>query len=741
MVKHTLIIILLLASSIILRGQEKEHLYFLETDSTWRKEMFLFPISFARDINYKGVEDARFPVGWEDQDSPNFWSYAFAWNIEHAETITGKDLEVDLQKYFNGLMGSDQTSVQLQKEGETANVAKFTGMVKTTDAFFTQKPMTLNVKVEKIYCEEKKKSILVFRFSPKALGTKTWEKLQEVQLPGAVYACEETQVYKIHELVNLCYEYGQFNGSVLVAKDGKVIYKHGFGEANKEWDIPNETNTKHRLASISKQFTAMLIVQLVAEDKLKLDLPITNYLPDYPKTNGDKITIHHLLTHTSGIPNYTSFPNYWEIMRSPHSPADLVKLFADLELEFVPGAEFAYSNSAYILLGILIEKITGKTYAQVLQERIFSPLKMNDSGYDTHEKVLKNRAAGYNRFANTFENASYIDMFVAYTAGGIYSTVEDLYLWDQALYGEKLLPKKYKDLMFEQHIPAWGGQHYGYGWEIGKIRVGNTREQVETIGHSGNINGFNTQITRIPSDQSLVVLLNNTGGAPLYDMTSAIIGILKDQPYILPRKSLAYSFLDSLEKEGLEAALSFYQEKKESDDYHLEEREMNESGYKLLQSGNAKDAAAIFELNTAAFPRSFNAFDSYGEALLLLGDTVQAIENYKQSVKLNPTNEKGVQVLQGFGIDLGDVIVKVPVAHLKLLAGTYKATDRDWKIVIEEKEEALFGNDGGYRYKLNPIGEDQFINLDDGATVVFDAQNKEAITFVIFGRVKFEKEQ
>ncbi|MGH1433781.1 MAG: serine hydrolase [Lewinella sp.] len=734
--KNILIITSLLFYSFSLSGQENEHLFFLETDTSWRKEMFVFPINFARDIDYQGVEDARFPKGWEEQDSPNFWSYAYAWNLEDSGDLTEADLETSLQKYFVGLMRWEETSVQLS----TTNNAVFTGVVKTMDAFFTKEPMDLNVLIEKTYCEEKNKSIILFRFSPKGFEADVWNKLKEVQLPLAIASCEETKVKKIHDLIKACSDYGQFNGSVLVAENGEIIYKNGFGQANMEWNIPNKSDTKHRLASITKQFTAMAIVQLVAENKLALDQPITTYLPDYPKATGDSVTIHHLLTHTSGIPNYTSFPNYREVMRAPHNTMELVSLFADLPLEFSPGEQFAYSNSGYVLLGVIIEKITGKSYEQVLQDKIFSPLEMNDTGYDQHRTIIENRASGYNKIANTFENASYIDMSAAFAAGALYSTVEDLYRWDQALYTEKLLPKEYMDLLFDTHIAAWG-QHYGYGWEIGKLRIGNTQEHTQTISHGGNINGFNTQITQIPASQSLILLFNNTGLAPLYDMTTAINGILHDKPYISPKRSMAYSLLDKVQKDGIASGLAYYNEIKKSDEYHLNENEMNLSGYQLIQSGKVEDAAAVFKLNVEAFPNSFNVYDSYGEALMMLGDTALAIENYKRSVQLNPNNENGIQILKEIGIDTESLIIKVPVEHLQLLAGEYMATDqaRDWKIVIEELNGELFGNDGGYRYKLNPIGDEKFINPDDGATVVFDAKDKNAITFVIFGRVNFKK--
>ena len=187
------------------------------------------------------------------------------------------------------------------------------------------------------------------------------------------------------------------------------------------------------------------------------------------------------------------------------------------------------------------------------------------------------------------------------------------------------------------------GGHYGYGWGIGEIRLGNTAERIETIGHGGGINGFNTQLTRIPSDKSFIVLLNNTGGAPLNEMTNAIAAILYDKSYDLPKRSVAYSLADRIEKEGIPAALEYYKGIKDSTGYYLDENEMNGTGYQFLQSGKVKEAAAIFKLNTKAFPKSSNVYDSYGEALMALGNKTEAIENYKKSVKLNPGNENGYQ--------------------------------------------------------------------------------------------------
>jgi CubicO group peptidase (beta-lactamase class C family) len=471
----------------------------------------------------------------------------------------------------------------------------------------------------------------------------------------------QTKTEKLDELLNLYTEYGLFNGSVLIAEKGEVFYKKGFGLANMEWGIPNQSDTKHRLGSITKQFTSMLIMQLVEQDILKLDVPISTYLPDYPKPNGDIITIHHLLTHTSGTPNYTSFPNFMkDKSREPYSPEEFMKVFADSTLQFKPGEKFAYSNSGYFLLGVIIEKVTGKSYEQVLQDNILSPLKMDNTGYDHHATILKNRASGYQKNGSSYRNAPYLDMSIPYAAGSLYSTVEDLYLWDQALYTNQLLSKENMELLFANHIPAFGG-HYGYGWSTGKMVIGNSGDSVKTIGHGGGINGFNTLITRIPSDKNLIVLFNNTGGAALNEISKAICGIIYNKAYDMPKKSLAYSLLNDIEEEGIDAALIRNEEYIASDNYSLKEGEMNSVGYQLLQSGKVKEAIEVFKLTVKAFPKSANAYDSLGEAYMEDGNKEKAVENYKKSVELNPGNQGGIDMLKKLGFDTSGLIEEIVI--------------------------------------------------------------------------------
>lgn len=484
----------------------------------------------------------------------------------------------------------------------------------------------------------------------------------------------QTHSEKIDQLLAKYQEYGQFNGSALVAMNGKLLLKKGYGQANMEWGIPNQANTKHRLGSITKQFTAVLILQLANQGKVDLQANVSTYIPDYPKEAGDKITVHHLLTHTAGVPNYTSFPDFFATKsRNPHTPEELVGVFSNLPLEFTPGAQFAYSNSGYALLGVIVEKVTGKSYETALKEMIFDPLEMTNTGYDHHDRIIENRASGYQKTGSTYINADYLDMSIPYAAGSMYSTVEDLFLWDQALYTEKVLPKKYMDLMFTPYVEAFG-MHYGYGWSVGKVPLGETGIEQDIITHGGGINGFNTLISRLPKDKEVVILLNNTGGANLSDMSKGINAILHDQPYELPKQSVSAAVVATMMDKGIPAGLTHFEKIKDDPKYQLSENDMNTEGYRLLRADQLDAAAAIFKLNVAAFPESFNVYDSYGEILLLQGQKEEAIANYKKSIEINPANQNGIDQLEKIGVKTAGLVkvVEVSEATLDTYLGKYE---------------------------------------------------------------------
>ncbi|MEE9348675.1 MAG: serine hydrolase domain-containing protein [Flavobacteriaceae bacterium] len=446
---------------------------------------------------------------------------------------------------------------------------------------------------------------------------------------------------KIDELVNLYSDYGGFNGAVLVAHNGKVIYKKGLGLANMEWEISNQTDTKFMIASITKQFTALLIMQLVAENKLDLHKPISTYLPNYPKENGGKITIHHLLTHSSGLGRSTKDKKKYS------KPKDMVNQFADAPLKFIPGERFLYSNSGYILLGYLIETITKKTYAEVLKDKIFTPLHMKNSGFYKHRPLIKKMSSGYNKNWGKYFNIDYSDESTAYAAGGIYSTVEDMFLWNEALNTETLLPKKYLDMIFEKHIAdSEEGGYYGYGWEFKEKSIGNTGEKIETVGHSGRISGYRALYTKIQSNNAAIILLNNTSRTFLNGITKGITAILNDKSYDFPLKPLAKFMMETIEKKGIEKGIEFYKKHKDLDDYYISEKELVIEGYKLLHSGKVNDAAKVFKLSTEVFPYKDNSYDSYAEALMKLGKNTAAIKNYKKSLLLNTRNDNARKMLK-----------------------------------------------------------------------------------------------
>lgn len=437
----------------------------------------------------------------------------------------------------------------------------------------------------------------------------------------------------------------QFNGSALVADANGVVLKKGYGFANFEWQIPNTPDTRFRIGSITKQFTSMVILQLVAEGKIRLDEKVTAYLPDYRKETGDRITITHLLNHTSGIPSYTGLPGFFaNRSRDPYQVAAFVKEFASGDLEFEPGSKFAYNNSGYFLLGAIIEKITGKPYAQVLQERIFEPLGMKASGYDLAAPIIPKRASGYQLSPNGYVNAPYLDMTIPYAAGSLYSTVEDLYLWDRALYTDKLLGADLKSKMFTP-----GLQDYGFGWTIRNRKLHDDKSEVATIAHSGGIHGFNTLLVRVPERKELVVLLDNTSrGDKLDDIAAGVVSILHGLEPRTPRKSLVEE-LQSTMKDGNGAAIvARYRElrKQKPDEYDFAEPELNTLGYQLLRGGRVDDAIEVFKLNVEMHPAASNPYDSLGEAYATKGETALAITNYRKSLELDPKNDNARQVLE-----------------------------------------------------------------------------------------------
>ena len=527
-----------------------------------------------------------------------------------------------------------------------------------------------------------------------------------LMLVGFQPTLAQDKAAQIDALLTKYHDYGLFNGAALVAENGNVLFKNGYGDAHMEWDIPNQPDTKFRLGSITKQFTAVLILQLMQEGKLTVDDPIGLHMPDYPNEGASKVTIHHLLTHTSGIPSYTGLPEFFqEMSRDPATPDEFIDVFSDLPLEFEPGAEWRYNNSGYFLLGVIIEKITGMSYEDALQERIFGPLGMHDTGYDHHGTILPNRAAGYERQGSGYMNAPYLDMSLPYAAGSLYSTVEDLYQWDRALYTDQVLPSDLKEKMFTPYM-----NDYGYGWGINERSIGETDKKVKTIGHGGGINGFNTLITRFPDDEHLVVLLNNTGGTQLGAMSQGIANILYGEPADPPRQPISQVMRKAIEEMGVDAAIEHYRHLKESepDAYNFAENQLNNLGYEYLRGGDTETAIAVFKLNVEAYPKAFNPYDSLGEAYMMAGDNEKAIANYKKSIELNAGNQNGKDMLKKLGVEMDEEALTLTAEILDRYVGVYELQP-NLKITITREGTQLFGQGTGQpQAELFPQSETRF---------------------------------
>jgi len=303
---------------------------------------------------------------------------------------------------------------------------------------------------------------------------------------------------KADQYLQTLYKQGNFTGNVLVAHQGKILFQKAYGWANQANKSPNTLQTKFRIASVSKQFAATLIMQLVEKGKLQVSDPLSKFLPDYPK--GDSITIRQLLSHTSGIPEMTKLPGFMNKNIPAANLYQKIDFFKSAPLNSKPGSKFEYANSNYLLLSAIAEKVSGIPYEKLLQQEILDKVPMTNSGVNKNDGEIKGVAQGYVQLGNgQWKTAAPRVANAAYGAGGMYSTVNDLYLWDRALYTQALLSENTKKQLFK---PV--RNNYGYGWLIRKS-MGKTE-----YSHNGKTNGFLSLISRFPDDDACIIVLSNS---------------------------------------------------------------------------------------------------------------------------------------------------------------------------------------------------------------------------------------
>lgn len=434
------------------------------------------------------------------------------------------------------------------------------------------------------------------------------------------------KIEQIDELVKSGYELGLFNGTVLVAYQGELLYKSAYGFQDLESKVPLQTTSAFYLASVSKQFTTMAIMMLKERGKLSFDDTLDKFFPQFPDY-AKKVTIRHMMTHTSGIPDHFSLISDATGLTNQRVLELLLKLDS---LLFQPGEKYSYSNGAFVLLSLIVSQVSGQPFHIFMQKNIFNPLNMkNTLVYDESGPEVAQRAIGYNIFGD-------VNDYTLFTtgAGGMYTTVEDLYKWDQALYNNQLVKS---ELLEEAYTPYIlnndSSTHYGYGWGI------LVDEHGKRVQHSGGLAGFSTYIERHLDQKNLIVFLCSKGTL-LGWLSRGIRNILYGEPYELPKAPIMITLNQIYKNKGISETLLQYKrlKKEDRDTYIFDESQLNRYGYYLLQNDKIEDAIEIFKLNTSEYPDSPNVYDSLGDGYDADNQLELAFRNYETAYKLGMRN-------------------------------------------------------------------------------------------------------
>jgi CubicO group peptidase (beta-lactamase class C family) len=435
----------------------------------------------------------------------------------------------------------------------------------------------------------------------------------------------QEMVDKIDQVMNEYVKLDLFSGTVLIAKDSDILYAKAFGEADKDFHVKNTLDTKFNIGSIGKTFTGTSIMQLAQKGKLDVMDPVIKYLPDFPY--GDKILIHHLLTHTSGTYNYFAHPDFSQKMYTIRSVGDALPLIYDQELLFkTPGTEFRYSNSGIVILGAIIEKISGMSYPEYIQANILGPTDMNDTGINFLEDIVENRAVGYDKRITGKFTRNIFRMPPASADGGIETTVPDMLKFDQALYGTSLLNEDSKKKMFTPFLEG-----YAYCWGI--------REEYDNfiISHSGGTSGVSAVFRRYTTDRYTLVVLSNYGGAAT-DVARTLEAIIFSQEYEQPKLRIGEFLYSAFVEKGNTYVENNIATILNKGGYEIVgPPQLNMVGYNLLFSDQTEMAIVIFKHNIKLFPDEANLYDSLGEAYMMKGDYKKSREQYNKAKDMDPT--------------------------------------------------------------------------------------------------------
>ncbi len=450
--------------------------------------------------------------------------------------------------------------------------------------------------------------------------------------------------------------------TVLISKQGKIIYHKAFGMANMELQVPMKPENIFEIGSITKQFTSVAILMLMEHGKLAIEDEITKFIPDYP-THGKKITIHHLLNHTSGIKSYTSM-NLSEIAPKDMTPTELIDYFKNESMDFDPGTEWRYNNSGYIILGFIIEKVSGQAYEDFVEEHIFKKLQMNNSRYGHKGEIIKNRASGY-QTRDGYVNANYLSMTLPYAAGALMSTVEDLHKWQNAINTNILVKAETIEKAF-QNTKLNNGKptYYGYGWSVNEVNGS------PSIEHGGGIFGYTAYQLYIPEEDVHAAILTNCNCNSPTDITIRLAAIAIDKSYdnkekiVLPKEALkkmvgVYEFEDSAVRIITLEDNQLYSQREGSSKFKIFPKNKNtfffENSFSEIQfTANHKKVEATFKnrINQSKGVKTDKAIPSEKKAINVSEDILKqyvGVYEIKKGFDLSITLENGKLISQATG--------------------------------------------------------------------------------------------
>lgn len=447
----------------------------------------------------------------------------------------------------------------------------------------------------------------------------------------------QTKQEKLAAIMKAYHNYNMFDGSVLVAENGKIIYKGSFGMANREWNIPNEPTTKFMIGSVSKPITAMLMLIQVEKGLVDLNKTIADYLPSFKGKPSAKITIKQLLSHTSGMPNYDITKDFFpRISRQNFTREEYIKTYLDSALAFTPGSRYHYSSWGYFTLGYIMEKVSGKSYAQLMKEDIFDKIGMTNSGSYYHTQVVKNRATGYDYSLGDYTSDDFRDQSNTMGTGDIYSTVEDLFKFHLAIQNNTLIGKP---LTTEMLTPGMKPADYGYGWFNKNFKYTPT-DSVTANFHLGMTEGFISFMLRIPSTNSLIVILSNSSPTDFFGITGNLTKVLYNKP-VKVKQPVHKAMEKAIAQKNTKLAIEqFKRMKADSANYYIDWISMNFMADQLLTMKRLDDARIIAENNVVEFPNKDLVMVTMGNIYFALNRKSDAIAAYKKALLIYPGYEE-----------------------------------------------------------------------------------------------------